>query len=142
VTVVGDASALKGKRVLCVEDGPTLTHGEMKYGAAVVAARQHGAGSIVDPRKWAVGRIAETFKKYPGIGELLPAMGYGDQQIEDLEKTINAVECDVVLVGTPIDLTRLITINKPSMRVGYALEERGKPDLAGLLDGFAKRFPL
>jgi len=142
VTVVGDAASLSGKRVLCVEDGPTLTHGEMKYGAAVVAARKHGAGAIIDPRPWAVGRIKETFAKYPGIGELLPAMGYGEQQIEDLEETINAVDCDVVLVGTPIDLTRLININKPSMRVGYALEERGKPDLADLIDEFAKRFPL
>jgi len=142
VTVVGDASSIAGKRVLCVEDGPTLTHGEMKYGAAVVAARKHGAAEIVDPRPWAMGRIQDTFEAYPGIGGLLPAMGYGDQQIADLEKTINAVDCDVVLVGTPIDLTRLIKINKPSMRIGYALEERGTPNLAGILDGFAKKHPL
>ena len=138
VTVEGDASLIKGKKVLCVEDGPTLTHGEMRYGAAVVAARQHGAASLVDPRPWAVGRIKDTFQTYPGIGELLPAMGYGDQQIADLEKTINAVDCDVVVVGTPIDLTRLIKIDKPCLRVGYALEEQGSPNLGEILDEFTK----
>jgi predicted GTPase len=142
LTIHGDASLLKGKRVLCVEDGPTLTHGGMKYGAAVVAAQRNGAGSIVDPRQWATGRIKETFEIYPNIGELLPAMGYGDEQIADLEKTVNAVDCDVVLVGTPIDLTRLIKIDKPSLRVGYALEEQGSPNFTELLDGFAKKFPL
>ena len=133
LTVHGDAAAIAGKKVLCIEDGPTLTHGEMKYGAAVVAAKKHGAGSIVDPRKWAVGRIAETFDIYPDIGELLPAMGYGDDQIADLEKTVNAVDCDVVLIGTPIDLSRLIKINKPSLRIGYRLEEKGSPDLKSVL---------
>jgi predicted GTPase len=133
LTIEGDAASIAGKKVLCVEDGPTLTHGEMKYGAAVVAARNNGAGTIVDPRPWAVGRIAETFEIYPGIGELLPAMGYGDDQIADLEKTVNAVECDIVLVGTPIDLTRLIKIDKPNMRVGYRLEEKGSPDLSSVL---------
>jgi predicted GTPase len=133
LTIEGDASQIAGKRVLCIEDGPTLTHGEMKFGAAVVAAQNHGAGTIVDPRKWAVGRIAETFEIYPGIGELLPAMGYGDDQIADLEKTVNAVDCDVVLVGTPIDLGRLININKPSLRVGYRLEEKGTPNLQTVL---------
>ena len=102
-------------------------------GAAVVAARNHGAGTIVDPRKWAVGRIAETFDIYPDIGDVLPAMGYGDDQIADLEETVNAVECDVVLIGTPIDLGRLIEINKPSLRVGYRLEEKGSPDLTSVL---------
>jgi predicted GTPase len=136
LSVEGDAGDIAGKKVLCIEDGPTLTHGEMKYGAAVVAARNHGAGAIVDPRPWAVGRIAETFENYPGIGELLPAMGYGDEQIADLEKTVNAVDCDVVLVGTPIDLTRLIKIDKPSYRVGYRLEEKGSPDLNSVLDKF------
>jgi predicted GTPase len=134
LTVEGDAALIAGKRVLCVEDGPTLTHGEMKYGAAVVAARNHGAGEIVDPRPWAVGRIAETFDLYPNIGELLPAMGYGDEQISDLEKTVNAVDCDIVLVGTPIDLTRLIKIDKPNMRIGYRLEEKGTPNLSTVLD--------
>jgi predicted GTPase len=134
LTVEGDAALIAGKRVLCVEDGPTLTHGEMKYGAAVVAARNHGAGTIVDPRPWAVGRIAETFEIYPGIGELLPAMGYGDQQISDLEETVNAVDCDIVLIGTPIDLTRLIKIEKPHMRIGYRLEEKGTPNLSTVLD--------
>jgi predicted GTPase len=114
----------------------------MKYGAAVVAAKRHGAAAIVDPRKWAVGRIKDTFDIYPGIGELLPAMGYGDEQIADLEKTINAVDCDVVLVGTPIDLTRLVKINKPSLRVGYALDEQGSPNFGELLDDFAKKHPL
>jgi predicted GTPase len=134
LTVEGDASAIAGKRVLCIEDGPTLTHGEMKYGAAVVAARNHGAAAIVDPRESAVGRIAETFAIYPDIGELLPAMGYGEDQIADLEKTVNAVECDVVLIGTPIDLSRLITINKPSLRIGYRLEEKGSPNLNDVLE--------
>jgi predicted GTPase len=141
LTIHGDASQIKGKRVLCVEDGPTLTHGEMKYGAAVVAAQRGGAAEIVDPRPWAVGRIKETFDIYPGIGELLPAMGYGDEQIADLEKTINAVDCDVVLVGTPIDLTRLVKIEKPSLRIGYALEEEGSPNFTELLDDFAKKHP-
>jgi predicted GTPase len=141
VTVEGDASLIEGKRVLCVEDGPTLTHGEMKYGAAVVAARQHGAGELVDPRPWATGRIKDTFEIYPGIGTLLPAMGYGDEQVADLQKTIDAVECDVVLIGTPIDLTRLININKPVLRVGYALDEQGSPNLNEILDEFVDAHP-
>ncbi len=139
LTVEGDVSEIVGKKILCVEDGPTLTHGGMKYGAAVVAARNHQAGSIVDPRPWAVGRIAETFEIYPGIGELLPAMGYGDEQIADLEKTINAVECDLVLVGTPIDLTNLIKIDKPNMRVAYRLEEKGSPNLTEVLGEFTSK---
>ena len=138
LTLEGDASLIAGKKVLCVEDGPTLTHGEMKYGAAVVAARNNGAGTIVDPRPWAVGRIKDTFEIYPGIGELLPAMGYGDDQIADLEKTVNAVDCDVVLVGTPIDLTRLIKIDKPYIRVGYRLEEKGSPNLTDVLGQYLK----
>ncbi len=138
LTLEGDASLIAGKKVLCVEDGPTLTHGEMKYGAAVVAARNNGAGTIVDPRPWAVGRIKDTFEIYPGIGELLPAMGYGDDQVADLEKTVNAVECDVVLVGTPIDLTRLIKIDKPYIRVSYRLEEKGSPNLTDVLGQYLK----
>ncbi len=141
VTVEGDSSLIKGKRVLCVEDGPTVTHGEMKYGAAVVAARHFGAGEIVDPRPWTVGEIKETFQKYPGIGHLLPAMGYGEAQIADLEQTIRAVPCDVVLIGTPIDLTRLVNIDKPCLRVTYTLEVEGKPTLTGIIDRFASEHP-
>ena len=131
----------RGKRVLCVEDGPTVTHGEMRYGAAVVAARMHGAAEIVDPRKWVVGEIEETFEKYPHIGPLLPAMGYGEDQIADLEKTINSIPCDVVLVGTPIDLSRLVKIERPCLRVTYALEEIGKPTLADIIDDFVACHP-
>ncbi|HEU4364091.1 MAG TPA: cyclic 2,3-diphosphoglycerate synthase [Candidatus Krumholzibacteria bacterium] len=141
VTVTGDAGLIRGKRVLCVEDGPTVTHGEMKYGAAVVAARAHGAAEIVDPRPWVVGEIKETFEKYPHIGPLLPAMGYGEEQIADLEKTIASIPCDVVLVGTPIDLSRLVRIEKPCLRVTYALEEIGKPTLADVINEFVARHP-
>lgn len=109
------------KRVLVIEDGPTTTHGGMPFGAGVLAAMENHAAELVDPRPWAVGEIAETFEKYPNIGDLLPAMGYGDEQIRDLEATVNAVDCDLVLVATPIDLTRLIDIEKPSMRIGYSL---------------------
>lgn len=130
---VEDPEAIRGKRVLVVEDGPTLTHGEMTYGAGVVAAEQYGASEIIDPRPWIVGTIAETFEKYPDIGQLLPAMGYGKQQIEDLEKTINAVECDAVVIGTPIDLRRVVNINKPAVRVKYELQEIGYPTLADVL---------
>ncbi len=124
------------KKVLVVEDGPTLTHGGMKYGAGVVAAKNCGAAEMIDPRPWTVGTIAETFEKYPEIGTLLPAMGYGDQQIADLEKTINACECDVVIIGTPIDLGALITINKPHTRVQYELEEIGSPNFEEILKDF------
>jgi predicted GTPase len=134
ITVDGDASQIRDKRVLCVEDGPTLTHGEMKYGAAVVAARENGAAEIVDPRPFAVGTIKETFEVYPGIGKLLPAMGYGDQQIADLKATIDASDVDLVIVGTPIDLGRVAGFSKPYVSVGYHLEEQGEPQLAALLD--------
>jgi predicted GTPase len=110
---------IRGKRVLAIEDGPTTTHGGMAFGAAVLAARENGAAELVDPRPWAVGEIAETFRQYPDTGALLPAMGYGDAQIRDLEATVNAVDCDLVLIATPIDLTRLIDIGKPHMRIGY-----------------------
>jgi predicted GTPase len=122
---VPDPDAIKGKRVLAIEDGPTTTHGGMPFGAGVLAARQNGVGELVDPRPWAVGEIADTFERYPDTGPLLPAMGYGETQIRDLEATVNAVPCDLVLVATPIDLTRLITINKPNMRIGYRLAEEG-----------------
>jgi predicted GTPase len=118
---VDDPSAITGKRVLVVEDGPTLTHGEMKFGAGVVAARAHGAAEIVDPRPWAIGTIDETFRKYD-VGPVLPAMGYSDGQLEEMEEIIDAAEADVVVIGTPIDLRRVIDIRKPAVRVGYDLE--------------------
>ncbi|MGI9234564.1 MAG: cyclic 2,3-diphosphoglycerate synthase [Woeseiaceae bacterium] len=118
---VPDPDLIADKRVLVIEDGPTTTHGGMPFGAGVLAATEHHAAELIDPRPWAVGEIAETFRKYPGIGDLLPAMGYGDAQIRDLEATVNAVDCDLVLVATPIDLTRLIDIEKPNMRIGYSL---------------------
>jgi predicted GTPase len=124
---------LAGRKVLVIEDGPTLTHGGMTYGAGVVAARTHGAASLVDPRPWTVGTIRETFRKYPGIGTLLPAMGYGDEQVRDLETTINRAECDVVVIATPIDLNRIIRINKPTVRVSYELEEITRPGLKEIL---------
>lgn len=131
--IVDKPELIAGKRVLVVEDGPTLTHGGMKIGAGTVAARRAGAATFVDPRPWLVGTLVDTFKKYPDIGTLLPAMGYGDQQISDLEKTINASECDTVVIGTPIDLASLIKIDKPVARVSYDLEELGSPDLTEIL---------
>ena len=128
-----DPALIKDKRVLVVEDGPTLTHGGMKYGAGVVAAEEAGAEELVDPREYAVGTIKDTFDSYPEIGILLPAMGYGEQQIRDLEETINAVDCDVVIIGTPIDLTKLIKIQKPVVRVTYELEEIGDIDIKEIL---------
>ena len=122
---VSDPAAVKGKRVLVVEDGPTLTHGEMRYGAGHVAARRYGARKIVDARPYAVGSIKATFAKYTHITDILPAMGYGDKQMADLRKTIDTTPCDLVIVGTPIDLTRLLKINKPSVRVTYDLREAG-----------------
>jgi predicted GTPase len=127
--------AIQGRRVLVIEDGPTLTHGEMKYGAGTVAAMKFGAAEIVDPRPYAVRSIAETFRKYPATGALLPAMGYGDDQVRDLADTIARVPCDVVVVGTPIDLSRLMRIKHPTVRVRYELQEIGKPDLAQVLEG-------
>lgn len=136
---VDDPSVIKGKRVLVVEDGPTLTHGEMTIGAGTVAARKYGAAEMVDPRPFVVGKLAETFKIYPGIGVLLPAMGYSDQQIKDLETTIARTECDGVVIGTPIDLNRIIKIDKPNTRVYYDLQEIGKPDLDDILAEFLQR---
>jgi len=133
---VEDAAAIRGKRVLAIEDGPTLTHGGMTYGAAVLAARANGAGSLVDPRSAAVGTIKAAFEQYPGIGTLLPALGYGGQQVKDLQATIDRVDCDLVLIGTPIDLRRLVTFRKPAQRVTYELEERGKPTLRDVLSRF------
>ena len=130
---VSDAAAIRGKRVLVIEDGPTLTHGEMQYGVGVIAAYKYGAAELVDPRPFAVGTIAQTYERYPNIGELLPAMGYGEQQIRDLEATINATDCDAVVVATPVDLKRILKIEKPACRVTYELQEIGKPTLADVL---------
>jgi predicted GTPase len=132
-TVEGDGNAIAGKRVLAVEDGPTLTHGEMAYGAAVLAAKEHGAGSLVDPRPFAVGSIAKTFEDYPNVGTLLPAMGYGREQMEDLRATIERSDAELVLIGTPIDLRRLIDLDKPALRVTYRLQELDEPGLAEIL---------
>jgi predicted GTPase len=128
-----------GKSVLVIEDGPTLTHGEMKFGAGTVAAQKFGAAKIVDPRPYATGEIRKTYESYPNIGVLLPAMGYSDRQIRDLETTINKVPCDVVIIGTPIDLNRIIKIKKPAMRVTYELEEIGEPSLRTILRDFTQR---
>jgi len=130
---------IRGKRVLVIEDGPTLTHGEMKIGAGVVAARRFGAAELVDPRPYIVGKLKETFATYPGIGTLLPAMGYGKQQLADLEATINKTDCDSVVIATPIDLNRIIKIKKPSTRVYYDLQEIGKPDLEEVITEFLTR---
>lgn len=139
---VDDPSVIKGKRVLVVEDGPTLTHGEMKIGAGVVAARKFGAAELVDPRPFTVGRMSETFRIYPGIGTLLPAMGYGAEQLHDMEKTINNTECDSVIIATPIDLNRIIKIKKPNTRVYYDLQEIGLPNLSEVIDDFVKKHKL
>lgn len=130
---VEDGEKIKGKRVLVVEDGPTLTHGEMEYGAGVMAAYKYGAAELVDPREWAVGTIAATFEKYPDIGVLLPAMGYGEQQMKDLEATINKVDADLVIIATPIDLARIVKFKKPTVRVSYELQEIGTPTLQEIL---------
>jgi len=130
---------IRDKRVLVIEDGPTLTHGEMEYGAGVMAAYRFGAAELVDPREWAVGTIAATFEKYPEIGTLLPAMGYGDQQMKDLEATINKVDCDLVIIATPIDLGRIVKFNKPTVRVTYELQEIGSPNLKEILEAKFKK---
>ena len=134
---VDDPGAIQGKRVLVIEDGPTLTHGEMAYGAGYVAARRFGAAEIVDPRPFAVRSIKATYEKYPRTGPILPAMGYGAAQTHDLEETIHRAEVDLVIIGTPIDLARLIKINKPHQRVRYELQEIGVPTLEDIL---RKRF--
>ena len=130
---VEDGAAIRGKRVLVVEDGPTLTHGEMAYGAAWIAARKYGAAEIIDPRPYAVGSIKDTFEKYPTTGNVLPAMGYGDEQTRELAETIDKVPADLVLIGSPIDLRRLIEIKKPAQRVRYELQEIGEPTLESIL---------
>ena len=137
---VDNPSLIRGKKVLVVEDGPTLTHGEMKIGAGTVAAHKFGASEIVDPRPFTVGKLSETFRLYPGIGTLLPAMGYGKQQLADLEKTINNTECDTVIIATPIDLNRIIKIRKPNTRVYYDLQEIGDPDLSQVINEFIGKY--
>jgi len=139
---VDDIAAIKGKKVLVIEDGPTLTHGEMKIGAGIVAAKKFGAKEIIDPRAYAVGKLAETFRIYPNVGTLLPAMGYGDEQIKDLQATIDAVPCDSVIIGTPIDLNRIVKIDKPNTRVHYDLQEIGDPNLTEVLNEFVKEHKL
>jgi predicted GTPase len=139
---VDDPSLIRGKRVLVVEDGPTLTHGEMKIGAGIVAAKKFGASETVDPRPFTVGKLAETFRIYPNIGLLLPAMGYGNEQLKDLETTINNTDCDSVVIATPIDLNRIIKITKPNTRVYYDLQEIGKPDLKDVIDEFVLKHRL
>ncbi len=139
---VDDPDVIRGKRILAVEDGPTLTHGGMKLGAATVAAQKYGATQLVDPRPFLVGKLKETFSKYPGIGTLLPAMGYSEQQLQDLEATINSSDAEGVVIGTPIDLSRVITINKPVTRVHYTLQEIGDPNLGMILEDFIKKHSL
>jgi len=139
---VHNPELIKGKRVLVVEDGPTLTHGEMKIGAGTVAAKKFGAKELVDPRPFVVGKLAETFRIYPNIGTLLPAMGYGEQQVQDLEKSINNTDCDSVVIATPIDLQRIIKINKPATKVDYELEEIGRPKLSDVLIEFVMKHNL
>jgi len=133
---------IRDKRVLVIEDGPTLTHGEMQIGAGIIAARQYGARECVDPRPFVVGKLAETFQKYPKIGPLLPAMGYSEDQIHDLEDTIARTDCDSVVIGTPIDLTRILKIKQPSTRVYYELQEIGTPNLNEVLSDFCQRIKL
>lgn len=139
---VDKPEVIRNKRVLVVEDGPTLTHGEMKIGAGTVAAHKYSAAECIDPRPFTVGKLSETFRIYPNIGKLLPAMGYGDKQIKDLETTIENTDCDSVIIGTPIDLNRIIKINKPNTRVYYDLQEIGSPNLREILGDFIQKHQL
>lgn len=139
---VDNPNLIKDKKVLVVEDGPTLTHGEMKLGAGTIAAQRFGAAELVDPKAYAVGKLKDTFTTYPHIENLLPAMGYGEQQLKDLEETINNTDCDSVIIGTPIDLSRIIDINKPHTRVHYELDEIGSPNLKEIIEDFIKEHKL
>ena len=141
VVTTGRPEVVKGKKVLVVEDGPTLTHGGTSYGAGMIAAKQLGC-EIIDPRPYAVGSVKETYKNFPNLGKILPAMGYNDEQMKELEETINKAKCDAVLVGTPFDLARLLKVNKPSVRVRYRIEEIGKPDLREIIADFLKKNKL
>lgn len=131
-----DENLIRGKRALVVEDGPTLTHGGMPYGAGIVAAEKYNAEEIVDPRPYAAGSIKNTFASYPHIKNLIPAIGYASRQIKELEDTINNTPCDVVLIATPVDLTKIIKINKPTVRISYEIEEIGKPTIADIIERF------
>jgi len=142
VIQVDNPNLIKGKRVLVIEDGPTLTHGGMAYGAGTIAARQGGAAELVDPKPYAVESIAEAFRNYPSIGPVLPAIGYSTRQLQHLETTINRVDCDAVMVATPIDLSRIIDIRKPHTRVSYELQEVGTPNLEDILSEFARTHNL
>jgi len=143
ITLDDSSDLIKGKRVLCIEDGPTLTHGEMTFGAATIAAKDHGAAEIVDPRPHAIGSIKGVYEQYTHLGALLPAMGYGKKQTNELEKTIKAIDCDTVIIGTPIDLRRVVKIDQPSIRVRYSLDDFGAPDLkAILLEDFLTKHKL
>jgi len=142
VLTIDKPELIKGKRVLVVEDGPTLTHGEMKIGAGTVAAMKCGAAELIDPRPYTVGTLTDTFVKYPNIGTLLPAMGYGEAQMKDLEKTIANTPCDAVVIGTPIDLPRFVKIKQPVVKIGYELQEIGTPTLEGVLKDFVKKHGL
>jgi predicted GTPase len=135
---VDDPKLINGKKVLVVEDGPTVTHGNMAYGAGTIAAERSGAGEIVDPHPYAVGSIIEAYKKYAHLGAVLPALGYGKEQVRELQETINKTPCDIVLIGTPIDLRRVLNINKPAVRAKYELQEIGTPTLEDMLK---KKFP-
>jgi len=130
---VENPEMIRGKKVLVVEDGPTLTHGEMAYGAGWVAAKKFGASEIIDPRSFAVNSIADTYKKYPSTGMVFPAMGYGEEMIKDLEQTINSSDAEMVVIGTPIDLNRVLKLNKPAQRVRYELQEIGSPSIAEIV---------
>jgi predicted GTPase len=142
ITVVGDPEAIRGKRVLAIEDGPTVTHGGMTYGAGALAAREYGAAELVDPRPFAVGSLRATFEKYPHDSQVLPAMGYSAEQLADLAATIAAVPCDLVLIATPIDLSRLIDIPQPHMRVTYSVLDRGTPTLDDVVGAFLRAHGL
>ena len=139
---VEDKKMITGKRVLVIEDGPTVTHGGMQYGAGTVAAEEYGAKKIIDPRPFAVGSIIDTFEKYPHLVNVLPAMGYGKKQIKELEQTINNIDCDVVISGTPIDLTRILKTNKPVVRIRYNVGDKTARDIEILLSKFLKIMKL
>ena len=137
---VEDGDEIKGKRVLVIEDGPTLTHGGMKYGAGMVAAKKYGAGEIVDAKPYAIGSIKETYEKYNHLELILPAMGYGDKQVSELEEMVNKIDCDLVISGTPIDITRIVDTDKKIVRVGYSLQEIGDPNLEDILEDFTSKY--
>ena len=139
--IVENPNLITNKRVLVVEDGPTLTHGDMKYGAGYIAAKNYNAKEIIDPKPFAVGSIKNTYKKYPHLINVLPAMGYGDKQMRELEETINASDCETVIIGTPIDLGRLLSIKKPTVRIKYELDEQGPLKLETILEEFLQKFP-